>query len=87
MDYHQDMPGYISNIAKWLNEGIEHPCSFSDAYINFETWQAMYHSYLEGGQVALPLQRTMDEVRELKNWMPEKKLIIAFDKSNSVYEY
>ncbi len=86
MEYHQDMPGYISDIAKWLNEGIEHPCSFSNAYLNFETWQAMYHSYLEGGQVTLPLKETMDEVRELKNRMPDKKLIVAFDESSNIYE-
>ena len=46
----------------------------------------MYHSYLEGGQETLPLQRTMDEVRELRNRMPDKKLIIAFDESSSFYK-
>ncbi len=85
MDYDQDMPGYIDDIAKWLNDGIEHPCSFSNAYTNFETWQAMYHSYFYGGQVSLPLEDTMDEIAELRERMPDKKLITTFDESNSEY--
>lgn len=85
MDYNQNMPGYIDDIAKWLNDGIEHPCSFSNAYTNFEIWQAMYHSYLEGGQVTLPLRKTIDEIKELKKKMPDKKLIVAFDESNNEY--
>jgi len=86
MDYDQDMPGYIADIAKWLNDGIEHPCSFSNAYTNFETWQAMYHSYLNGGQIPLPLKDAVDEIAELQKKMPNKKLIAAFDESNKEYE-
>jgi len=72
----------LEGIAKWLNDGVEHPCSFSNAYTNFETWQAMYHSYLEGGQITLPLEKPMDEIAELRNRIPDKKLIVAFDESN-----
>jgi len=85
MDYEQDMPGYIDDIAKWLKHDIEHPCSFSNAYTNFEIWQAMYRSYIEGGQVTLPLKKKMNEVKELKNMMPDKKLIVAFDESKAEY--
>ena len=85
MDYDQDMPGYIDDIAKWLNDGIEHPCNFLNAYTNFETWQAMYCSYLEGGQVSLPLKYTIDEIKELKEKMSGKKLISTFDESNNEY--
>ena len=56
MEYDQDMPGYIEDIASWLNGGNEHPCSFSNAYTNFETWQGMYHSYRYGGQIKLPIE-------------------------------
>ncbi|MCJ7473002.1 MAG: hypothetical protein MUP02_09385 [Actinobacteria bacterium] len=85
MDYHQDMPEYIDDIAKWLNDGIEHPCSFSNAYTNFQMWQAMYYSYFEGGQITLPLQKIMNEIDELKKKMPEKKLIVTFDESKNEY--
>lgn len=85
MEYDQDMPGYIDDIAKWLNDGIEHPCNFSNAYTNFQMWQAMYHSYFNGGQIKLPLENTMDEIKELKERMPDKKLIVAFDESNNEY--
>lgn len=86
MDYDQDMPGYIDDIAKWMNKGIEHPCSFSNAYINFEILQAMYHSYLEGGQIALPLQKNYDEIKELKKKIPQKKLFVTLDESTGEYE-
>jgi len=85
MDYDQDMPGYIDDIAKWLNDGIEHPCNFSNAYTNFETWQAMYRSYFNGGQIRLPLEDTMDEIAELRERMPDRELITTFDESNGEY--
>ncbi len=85
MDYDQDMPGYIDDIAKWLNEGIKHPCRFSNAYTNFEIWQAMYRSYFEGGQISLPLKNTMDEIEELKKRMPDKKIMVTFDESRNEY--
>jgi len=86
MDYSQDMPKYIEDIAKWLNDGIEHPCSFKNAYTNFETWQAMYHSYFEGGQIELPLKYTMDEITELRKRIPNKKLIVTFVESKNEYD-
>lgn len=85
MDYDQDMPGYIDDIAKWLNEEIEHPCNFSNAYTNFEIWQGMYRSYLEGGQVSLPLEIAINEISELKDGMPDKKLIVTFNESSNEY--
>ena len=86
MEYDQDMPGYIDDIAKWLNDSVEHPCSFSNAYTNFETWQAMYRSYFNGGQIELPLKDSMDEIAELRERMSEKKLITTFGESNNEYD-
>lgn len=85
MDYDQDMPGYIADIAKWLNEGIEHPCSFSNAYTNFSIWQGMYRSYFDGGQVRLPLEEVMDELAELRKKMAGSRVIVTFDESLDEY--
>ena len=85
MDYDQDMPGYIDDIAKWLNNDIEHPCNFSNAYTNFQMWQAMYRSYFDGGQVGLPLTDTMDEVAELRKKMAGSRVVVTFDESRNEY--
>ncbi len=85
MDYDQDMPGYIDDIAKWLNDDTEHPCSFSNAYTNFEVWQGMYRSYFNGGQVSLPLEDTMDEVTELRKKMAGNEVLVTFDESRTEY--
>jgi len=50
-------------------------------------WQAMSHNYFKGGQISLPLEKIMDEINELKNKMPEKKLFVTFNESKFEYSY
>ena len=44
MNYDQDMPGYIQDMADWLDHGRVHPCSFDNAYAGFEVMMAMFRS-------------------------------------------
>ncbi len=86
MDYDSDMPGYIQDFADDLNGVKPHPCSFDNAYHNFEIWQAAYRSVLERGQVALPLTTGLNEVDELKKTLPDKKLLVTLEESKKEYD-
>ena len=66
MAYDQDMPGYIQDMADWLDGGAIHPCCFEKAYTGFEVVMAMLRSSARGGQIALPLRDGADELEELR---------------------
>ncbi len=72
MDYDLDMPGYIQDMAGWLDGGKVHPGNFASAYAGFEIMMGLCRSVVAGGQVALPLQPGPDELEALKNAMPDK---------------
>jgi len=86
MDYDLDMPGYIDDIAQYLDGTKEHPCCFANAYHNFEIWQSMYRSVLDRGQVALPLIGARNEVEELGRALPDAKLQLTFPESAVEYD-
>ncbi len=78
MNYAEDMPYYIQEIADWLNDDAKvHSCNFDSAYKGFEIMLGMCQSAINGGQVALPLQNTMDEIAELKSKIGDQKVILA----------
>jgi len=78
MNYDRDMPQYIQDMADWLNDDAKvHPCNFETAYKGFEIMMAICRSAVEGGQVALPLTSTGQEIDDLREKMPEKKVILA----------
>ncbi len=65
MNYDADMPPYIQDMADWLNDGKVHECCFANAYAGFEAMMGIVRSAAEGGQVAMPMQAGMDELKEL----------------------
>ena len=81
MAYDQDMPGYIQDMAAWLDDGIVHPCCFDHAYSGFEVMMAMYRSAARGGQVVLPLEDRADELTELRDAMPDVPLRVTLEES------
>lgn len=86
MDYVEDMPPYIQQMADWLdNDQKVHPCCFANAYKGFEIMSALYRSAVEGGQVALPLTSGMDEIAALKEKLPAKKVILTLAESAKEY--
>jgi predicted dehydrogenase len=67
MNYDLDMPPYIQDIANWLDDdGKVHPCNFESAYAGFEIMMALCRSAVDGGQVALPLSDSADEIAMLE---------------------
>lgn len=79
MNYDIDMPPYIDEMAKWLDDGVEHQCSFDQAYEGFMTMAAMMRSVVEGGQVALPLTEGKDETQMLIEHLTDKPVLFGSD--------
>jgi predicted dehydrogenase len=77
MNYDQDMPGYIQDMADWLdNPARIHPCNFQSAYKGFEIMMGLCRSVIDRGQVALPLTSGMDEITKLKEVLPDRKVMM-----------
>jgi len=86
MDYMEDMPPYVQEMADWLDDGRKvHPCAFANAYKGFEVMAALYRSAAEGGQIALPLTTGADEIALLKAKVPERKALMPVAGSEKEY--
>jgi predicted dehydrogenase len=87
MDYDHDMPGYIQEMADWLDDDRKpHPCRFERAYHGLEVMSAMYRSVVDGGQIALPLPDGRDEIAELRNRVPQRKVLMTVADSAKEYK-
>ncbi len=87
MAYDQDMPGYIQDIADWLDRGKVHPCCFENAYTGFEVTMGMLRSAARGGQVTLPLVDAANELEELRRALPDAPLQVTLEESQKEYSY
>jgi predicted dehydrogenase len=85
MAYDQDMPGYIQDMADWLDEGKVHPCSFDHAFAGFEVMMGMFRSAARGGQVVLPLADGADELAELQKAVSSAPLQVTLEESRKEY--
>ncbi|MBI2437765.1 MAG: Gfo/Idh/MocA family oxidoreductase [Lentisphaerae bacterium] len=86
MNYELDMPGYILEIADWLDDERKiHPCNFHGAYKGFEIMMALCRSVIEGGQVALPLASGADELAQLRAKLPAKPVLLAMPQNAKEY--
>lgn len=77
MNYDQDMPPYIQDMADWLDGTRVHPCNFESAYKGFEIMMAFCRSAAQGGQIALPLSSGADEMQLLRNAVPDRKPVLS----------
>lgn len=86
MDYALDMPPYIEDMARWLDDdSAVHPCNGEDAYKGFEIMMAMVRSVVERGQVALPLPDGAPELEELAKILPEKPVLLSMLENRKEY--
>ncbi len=82
MDYVEDMPPYIQEMADWLDDDRRtHPCAFAHAYQGFEIMAALYRSASEGGQIALPLKEGTDEIAALREKVPARRVLFSIPES------
>ncbi len=77
MNYDQDMPFYIQDMADWLDGTAVHPCNFDSAYAGAEIMFALQRSAAEGGQVALPLEGPADEQALLRGSLGPRKVLVS----------
>jgi predicted dehydrogenase len=85
MAYDQDMPGYVQDMADWLDRDQVHPCNFDNAYAGFEVMMGMLRSAARGGQVTLPLAGDADELEELKKAVSSAPLQVTLEESRKEY--
>jgi predicted dehydrogenase len=85
MAYDLDMPGYIQDMADWLDRGMVHPCCFENAYAGFEVMVGMLRSAARGGQVALPLPDGANELEELRRAVSDAPLQVTLEESRKEY--
>ena len=86
MDYVEDMPPYIQEMADWLDDDKKtHPCSFTNAYKGFEIMSALYGSAADGGQVALPLSSGQDEIKAFRDKLSSRKVLLSIPASAKEY--
>jgi predicted dehydrogenase len=78
MNYDLDMPPYIQEMADWLDDDHKvHSCNFESAYAGFEIMMGLCRSVVKGGQVALPLTDTTDEMAMLKEHVSSAKVLLS----------
>jgi len=86
MNYDLDMPPYIQDIARWLDDDSQvHPCNFESAYKGHEIMMALCRSVIEGGQVSLPLACGEDELKALREKLPDKKVLLSMPENAKEY--
>jgi len=86
MNYDNDMPPYIQEMADWLDDDSKaHSCCFDSAYKGYEIMMGLCQSVVKGGQVALPLQQYMQEIDELKLKLADSRVIFSSDAHKPEY--
>ena len=86
MDYDQDMPPYIQQIADWLDDdAAAHPCNGESAYKGFEIMMAICRSVVERGQIALPLEPGEPELDALADVLPDKPVLLSMEENAEEY--
>lgn len=87
MNYDNDMPPYIQQMADWLDDPKQvHPCNFDSAWQGFEIMMAFCRSVAQGGQVALPLTTTTaDEIAMLQAALPASKVLLSMPANAKEY--
>lgn len=86
MNYDLDMPPYIEDIARWLDDDAAvHPCNGESAYRGFEIMMALVRSVIERGQIKLPLGPGEPELEALARVLPNLPVLYSTDANRKNY--
>lgn len=86
MNYDQDMPPYILEMADWLDdERRVHQCNLEHACQGAEIMLALQRSACQGGQVALPLTVGADEQALLKSKLSDQPVLVSFEQNRKEF--
>jgi predicted dehydrogenase len=87
MNYDLDMPPYIEDIARWLDDdNAVHPCNGDSAYQGFEIMMALVRSAIQRGQVRLPLGPAEPELEALSRVLPDTPVLYSTEANKNNYE-
>ncbi|MGH9449357.1 MAG: Gfo/Idh/MocA family protein [Terriglobia bacterium] len=87
MDYSLDMPPYIEDIARWLDDdNAIHPCNGNSAYQGFEIMMGILRSVIQRGQIRLPLGPGEPELEALAKILPDAKVLASTEANRKAYE-
>ena len=87
MNYDLDMPPYIADIARWLDDDQAiHPCNGESAYQGFEIMMALLRSVVRRGQARLPLGPSEPEIEALARVLPNVPVICSTEANQKEYE-
>jgi predicted dehydrogenase len=85
MNYDNDMPPYIQEMADWLDGKKEHQCNIEHACLGAEIMCALQRSAIEGGQIALPLTSGVDEQALLKAKLSDKPVLVSCEQNKKEF--
>ena len=86
MNYDNDMPPYIQEMADWLNDDAKvHQCNLDHACLGAEIMLALQQSAAQGGQIALPLTTGADEQAMLKAKLADQPVLVSFDQNKTEF--
>ncbi len=86
MNYDLDMPPYIQEMADWLdNDAAVHSCNYESAFKGFEIMMGICRSAVRRGQVRLPLDPGIDDLKELEKALPGDPVILTTQENRKEY--
>ncbi len=87
MNYDLDMPPYVEDIARWLDDDAQvHPCNGESAHAGFEITMGMLRSVAERGQIKLPLAQGEPELEALRRALPERPVLVSLEGNRAEYK-
>jgi predicted dehydrogenase len=86
MNYDLDMPPYVEDIARWLDDDkAVHPNDGESAHKGFEITMAILRSAAQGGQVKLPLGPGEPELEALGRVLADRPVLLGFEGSRKEF--
>jgi predicted dehydrogenase len=86
MNYDLDMPPYVEDIARWLDDDkAVHPNNGESAHKGFEITMGILRSAAQRGQVKLPLGPGEPEIEALGRALPDRPVLLGFEGSRKEF--
>lgn len=86
MNYELDMPPYVEDIARWLDDDAQvHPCNGDSAYAGMEITMGLLRSVVERGQIKLPLGPGEPEMEALRRVLPDRPVLVSGEFNQKEY--
>jgi predicted dehydrogenase len=86
MNYDLDMPPYVEDMAKWLDDDkAVHPNDGESAHKGFEITMGILRSAAQGGQIKLPLGPGEPEIEALGKVLADRPVLLGFEGSRKEF--